>query len=34
MALAQRYPDDPLVALHTQRLQSGESGVQVVLDGK
>lgn len=33
-ALAQHYPDDPLVALHTQRLQRGETGVQVVLDEK
>lgn len=34
VALAQRYAHDPLVALHWQRLQRGESGVQVVLDEK
>lgn len=33
-ALALHYPQDPLVGLHAQRLQRGESGVQVVLDEK
>ena len=33
-ALAQRYPDDPLVRLHHQRLSRGENGDLVVLESK
>lgn len=33
-ALARHYPQDALVAWHAQRLQRGESGVQVVLNDK
>lgn len=33
-ALAQRYPDDPLVRLHHQRLRLGESGDRLVLESK
>jgi adenylate cyclase len=29
--LANAYPNDPLVALHLQRLRQGESGVQMVM---
>ncbi|MDO8274962.1 MAG: adenylate/guanylate cyclase domain-containing protein, partial [Serpentinimonas sp.] len=32
--LAQRYPSDPLVRLHHQRLSPGESGERLVLESK
>lgn len=33
-ALHQRWPQDPLVAIHLQRLQSGQSGDRIVMDAK
>ena len=33
-SLADRYPDDPLVALHLARLRDGQRGDLIVLDGK
>ena len=32
--LADRYPEDPLVALHLDRLEHGERGTRIVLKGK
>jgi adenylate cyclase len=33
-SLLERYPDDPLLRLHAERLRRGEVGVDIRLDGK
>ena len=33
-ALAARYPEDPLAALHLKRLQAGETGTTIVMTEK
>lgn len=32
--LAERFPDDPLIALHARRLRDGIGGTEIVLEGK
>jgi hypothetical protein len=34
VALGRDFPQDPLVALHLQRLQGAQAGVQIVLHEK